>query len=236
MDLQGKTLVFTGALRMKRGEAIAMATAAGAIVTGSVSGKTNIVVAGPDGILLTQSCRVLFASLGHSNQSCVDSRFSAPFLAINTKKVLDAQAQGTEIWDEGAFIKSCNEGPGNAPSAPAASALPRKKGKAAAAMVTPPTSDDDDNDETDDNGGVGWLYECRKAQWAPFGPEVILFMSFLALSDLCRPLSMHSNVIKAVVAIEAAYAAKACELVLQAQYGGQINTLNPHRTFTKLLR
>ena len=50
MALSGKTVVFTGALKLKRAEATAMATAAGAIVTGSVSGKTNIVVAGPDAV------------------------------------------------------------------------------------------------------------------------------------------------------------------------------------------
>ena len=51
MALQGKNVVFTGALLIKRAEAAAMATAAGATVTQSISGKTNIVVAGPDGIL-----------------------------------------------------------------------------------------------------------------------------------------------------------------------------------------
>ena len=49
MALQGKTVVFTGALQMKRAECKAMAETAGATVTGAVSGKTDIVVAGPDG-------------------------------------------------------------------------------------------------------------------------------------------------------------------------------------------
>ena len=50
MALSGNTVVFTGALKLKRTEATAMATAAGAIVTGSVSGKTKIIVAGPDAV------------------------------------------------------------------------------------------------------------------------------------------------------------------------------------------
>mmetsp|Transcript_39679 Transcript_39679/g.105707 ORF Transcript_39679/g.105707 Transcript_39679/m.105707 type:complete len:610 (+) Transcript_39679:67-1896(+) len=46
-SLQGKIVVFTGTLTMKRADATAKAKAAGATVTGSVSAKTNIVVAGP---------------------------------------------------------------------------------------------------------------------------------------------------------------------------------------------
>eukprot|EP00756_Hemistasia_phaeocysticola_P012214 Hpha_TRINITY_DN15178_c4_g3::TRINITY_DN15178_c4_g3_i1::g.129676::m.129676/K10798/PARP; poly [ADP-ribose] polymerase len=45
--LQGKTVVFTGGLKIKRADATAKATALGANVTGSISGKTDIVVAGP---------------------------------------------------------------------------------------------------------------------------------------------------------------------------------------------
>ena len=50
MSLLGKTVVFTGALQLKRADATAMAKAAGATVPGSVSGKTNIVVAGLDAV------------------------------------------------------------------------------------------------------------------------------------------------------------------------------------------
>ena len=74
MSLKGKTLVFTGAMQMKRAECTAMATAAGATVTGSVSGKTNIVVAGPDGILIGACCRITVAA-----------RYSHPaIIAVNT--------------------------------------------------------------------------------------------------------------------------------------------------------
>jgi hypothetical protein len=45
--LEGKTIVFTGALTMKRAEATAKAKAAGAKVTNSVSGSTDILIAGP---------------------------------------------------------------------------------------------------------------------------------------------------------------------------------------------
>ena len=45
-QLAGKTLVFTGTLEMKRDAATATATKAGAKVTGSISGKTDIVVVG----------------------------------------------------------------------------------------------------------------------------------------------------------------------------------------------
>lgn len=47
MSLSGKTVVFTGGLKIKRAEATNKATALGATVTGSISGKTDIVVAGP---------------------------------------------------------------------------------------------------------------------------------------------------------------------------------------------
>ena len=50
MALVGKQLVFTGALTLKRAEAKSLAEKAGATVTGSVSGKTDIVVAGPDAL------------------------------------------------------------------------------------------------------------------------------------------------------------------------------------------
>lgn len=46
-DLKGKTVCFTGALTMKRADAKAKAEAAGAKVTGVVSGKTDIVIHGP---------------------------------------------------------------------------------------------------------------------------------------------------------------------------------------------
>lgn len=46
--LAGKSLCFTGALSIKRSTATAAAKAAGAIVTGSVSSKTNILVVGQD--------------------------------------------------------------------------------------------------------------------------------------------------------------------------------------------
>jgi predicted DNA-binding WGR domain protein len=46
MALKGKSLCFTGILEMKRAEAKSLAEEAGATVTGSVSKKTNILVAG----------------------------------------------------------------------------------------------------------------------------------------------------------------------------------------------
>ena len=45
--MEGKTVVFTGTLKMSRAEATKKATAAGAKVTASISKNTNIVVAGP---------------------------------------------------------------------------------------------------------------------------------------------------------------------------------------------
>eukprot|EP01116_Phalansterium_solitarium_P022227 TRINITY_DN7263_c0_g1_i1.p1 TRINITY_DN7263_c0_g1~~TRINITY_DN7263_c0_g1_i1.p1 ORF type:complete len:249 (+),score=66.71 TRINITY_DN7263_c0_g1_i1:135-881(+) len=46
-SLSGKTVVFTGALKMLRKEAEEVARQHGAKVTGSISGKTEVVVAGP---------------------------------------------------------------------------------------------------------------------------------------------------------------------------------------------
>ena len=47
LSISGKTIVFTGTLKMSRAEATKKATAAGAKVTASISKNTNIVVAGP---------------------------------------------------------------------------------------------------------------------------------------------------------------------------------------------
>ena len=46
-SIVGKALCFTGTLQMPRAKATAAAKAAGATVTGSVSAKTDILVAGP---------------------------------------------------------------------------------------------------------------------------------------------------------------------------------------------
>ena len=48
MSLAGKTVVFTGTLSMKRADAKSMAEAAGAKVGSTITGKTDIVVAGAD--------------------------------------------------------------------------------------------------------------------------------------------------------------------------------------------
>ena len=47
MSIEGKALCFTGTLQTPRAKATAAAKAAGATVTGSVTGKTDILVAGP---------------------------------------------------------------------------------------------------------------------------------------------------------------------------------------------
>jgi BRCT domain type II-containing protein len=47
MALAGKTVVFTGTLSMVRAEAKAKAERAGAKVAGTISGSTDIVIAGP---------------------------------------------------------------------------------------------------------------------------------------------------------------------------------------------
>lgn len=50
----GKKIVFTGTLTIKRAEATKKAVTAGAIVTGSVSKSTDIIVAGPDAVTTTK--------------------------------------------------------------------------------------------------------------------------------------------------------------------------------------
>ena len=48
LELCGKVVVFTGTFEVKRAEATQMATAAGATVAGSVSGKTDILIVGKE--------------------------------------------------------------------------------------------------------------------------------------------------------------------------------------------
>ena len=49
-SLSGKTIVFTGTLQIKRADAKTMAVEKGATVTTAISGKTNILVCGPDAV------------------------------------------------------------------------------------------------------------------------------------------------------------------------------------------
>ena len=57
--LDGMTVVFTGGISMSRSEAREIAEAAGATVTGSVSSKTNLIVAGPGAGSKLQKAREL---------------------------------------------------------------------------------------------------------------------------------------------------------------------------------
>ena len=104
--------------------------------------------------------------------------------------MVDAKANGTEIWDEATFVAGCNQAPGNQRSFLAAKGSPAKKVKATKKRSPSPKElDDEENEESDadekgdgeeDNDtGVGWLYACSKTQWAPFGSDVLLASSSL---------------------------------------------------------
>eukprot|EP00927_Polykrikos_kofoidii_P077911 TRINITY_DN74797_c0_g1_i1.p1 TRINITY_DN74797_c0_g1~~TRINITY_DN74797_c0_g1_i1.p1 ORF type:complete len:560 (-),score=101.54 TRINITY_DN74797_c0_g1_i1:49-1728(-) len=81
MALAGKTIVFTGALTMKRAEAAALATAAGAKVSSSVSKNTDIVVAGPDAV---GTAKILKAE-AHGTKIWTESAFKSSVAKAKSK-------------------------------------------------------------------------------------------------------------------------------------------------------
>ena len=91
--LASKTVVFTGALQMPRAEASARAEAAGAKVGSTVTGKTDILVAG-----------------------------EKPGSNLPSSKVDAARAKGVQVWTEAQFVAAAAAASGTAAPLPAASA------------------------------------------------------------------------------------------------------------------
>ena len=90
--LASKTVVFTGALQMPRAEASARAVAAGAKVGSTITGKTDILVAG-----------------------------EKPGSNMPSSKVDAARAKGVDVWTEAQFVAAAAAASGTATPLPAAS-------------------------------------------------------------------------------------------------------------------
>ena len=125
MSISGKLICFTGTLTMKRADATAKATAAGAKIGGSVTGKTDILVAGPGAGV----------KVADAKAKGVDVWTEAEFMsAVGGDD--DKEAPAPKKGKAAAKRKATEEPAAAAPKAAAAKGA--KKGKAAAAHALAP--------------------------------------------------------------------------------------------------
>jgi NAD-dependent DNA ligase len=130
MSLAGKNLVFTGTLSTDRKKATAMAVAAGAKVTGDVSGTTTHLVAGPGA----------GSKVAKAESKGVTIWTEDDFLAAvggsgggGTAAAPKAKAAGKRKPEEAATATTAKKSKGKAPAAPAAASS--SKGKSLAGKV-----------------------------------------------------------------------------------------------------
>lgn len=120
MSLSGKSVVFTGKLAMPRKDATAFATAAGATCASAISGKTNILVAGPGA----------GAKEAQAKAKGIDVWTEDEFVAA-------LGAAGVDIGGGSPAAGASAAGKKQKASAPPAAEPAGKKGKAAAAEPAP---------------------------------------------------------------------------------------------------
>lgn len=143
MSLAGKTICFTGTLAMKRADATKAAEAAGAKVGGSVTGKTDILVAGPGAGAKEDAARAKGVDVWTEAQfAAAIGGGGAPPAAASSSSATSSSAGGKKKKaeppaDDKPTPKKAKAAPASAPSTPAASTSAAQAGATPTGLRTP---------------------------------------------------------------------------------------------------